>query len=338
MPEPIANNEQRTAADEALTAAWRYFRTYDKASISQKASQIRLRALVIALGVLISVLAVVVTYKDVPLIKTLGEAIHVVLIILPFVAAAIFTYASQLAPILSWVAHRVGAERVRREMYLYRMQAGDYAGKSPAEQKQWLLRQIKDINDRVTQTATPDYMDPIVPEGTALKEIVHTDTAADDGFSPMTAMEYIERRASPQLQWYRRRSQQDYKYMRRWRVGTLIIATVGSGVLAALRLEPLVAVAAALGVAINLYVNLQMYGHTYALYSATARRIKVAIDEWQISTPDKTDSHATAVLVSTVEAIFEAERETWMEAAIRAQTDDEQKLGEYVAKLRSASA
>src|SRR5579885_3552913 len=148
----VAESTIRTKADQALQAAWRRFLDYDAAAGKQRVHHRRIRTWIIVLGLAASTLAVISSYRNNALLASLAsspstdprisaainlfwEVLHVVLIFVPIIIAGLLTYAYQFAPSLSWVAYRIGAEVVRREIYLYRMQAGDYAGKNALDQQ-----------------------------------------------------------------------------------------------------------------------------------------------------------------------------------------------------------
>src|SRR5258708_30785720 len=246
----LAANTIHSVDDQALQAAWRRFLDYDVAAQIQKVNHTRIRTTIITLGLVASVLAVASTYTDSPFIVYIAPAIRVVLIFVPILSAALLTYAYQFSPSLSWVAYRIGAELVRREIYLYRMQAGDYTGLTPGQQQQLILTRLNEANKRVNKIGAPDpYLQTTtidIPKAIAGK----TDTPADDGFSALTPDEYITYRIVPQKDWYIRKARSDYANMRRWRVYGLVAAAARAAV-APLRFEPIVAAQTAICVALG---------------------------------------------------------------------------------------
>src|SRR5258708_6100702 len=256
----LAANTIHTVDDLALQAAWRRFLDYDTAAGFQKVSHTRIRSTIIVLGLVASVLAVASTYSGL-FIDPLKTPIRVVLIFVPILSAALLTYAYQFSPSLSWVAYRIGAELVRREIYLYRMQAGDYTGLTPGQQQQLILTRLSEANKRVNKIGAPDpYLQTTIVD--IPKAVVgKTNNPADHGFSTLTPDEYITSRIEPQKDWYIKKARSDYSQMRRWRVYGLGAAAASSAV-AALGVEPMVAATTAVGVALATYMELQMYGRT----------------------------------------------------------------------------
>lgn len=133
-------------------------------------------------------------------------------------------------------------------------------------------------------------------------------------------------RVIPQTEWYLRALSDNYTKLRRWRIAILVVAGASSA-LAALGGEPWVAVTTALGMAFSQYIDLKMYGHTYANYHHTAGRLIDEVSEWQILPGTKRQDPAVlSPFVDRVERIFEDERNNWMRQAVQAQTANEQAL------------
>lgn len=87
------------------------------------------------------------------------------------------------------------------------------------------------------------------------------------------------------------------------------------------------AVATALGLSIGMYIDLKMYGRTYALYHLAAEKLENEINRWSILPAEQKKLAArTAEFVTRVEEIFNEERYRWMQQAIQAQMASEQAL------------
>ncbi len=351
----LAENTIRTKADQALQAAWRRFLDYDAAAGKQRDHHTRVRTWIIVLGLMASTLAVISSYRNNAFFLALAkpensgpvlsasvnffwEALHVILIFVPIIIAGLLTYAYQFAPSLSWVAYRIGAELVRREIYLYRMQAGDYAGKNALDEQQTLLERLNEANKRVNKIGAPDPYLQTTNNDIPSAVVGKTDSKADDGFSPLTAEQYITYRVLPQKDWYIKKSQSDYANMRRWRVFGLA-ATAGSSAVAALGVEPIVAVTTALGTALATYMELKMYGRTFNIYHPLANQIEIELNKWSILSPaQQSDPALMGNFVKTAEDLFQSEREQWMQQAIQSQQAIEQTLGKSAGGSQSAAS
>ncbi len=110
--------------DPALLAAWSRFIDYDRASIRLKRQRWLVRSIIIMLSVVTSIYAVGITYMDTP--GFWKNLVLVILAALPIFTAVMISYAKEFSPILAWSVYRVGAELLRREIYLYRARVGDY--------------------------------------------------------------------------------------------------------------------------------------------------------------------------------------------------------------------
>lgn len=322
---PADQTTARTQADTALQAAWMRFLDFDRASIRQKNAQYRIRIPIIALMFLASVLAVAITYADsVDLIDDLHGVLRAALIIVPLAAAGLLAYAYQFSPSLAWITYRLGAEEIRQQIYLYRMQAGKYASRDLEGQQRLLLDQVQEASAHVHEIGAPVPFlqltfttEPVKPP---------TDRPEDDGYSALRGDDYVRLRVIPQTEWYLRKLNENYTKLRRWRIAILVVAGASSA-LAALGGEPLVAISTALGLAFTQYVDLKMYGHTYANYHHTAGRLIDEVSEWQILPPDRrNDASVLSPFVERVERIFEDERNNWMRQAVQAQTANEQAI------------
>lgn len=322
---PADQTTARTQADTALQAAWMRFLDFDRASVRQKNAQYRIRIPIIALMFLASVLAVASTYRDsIGIIDDLHGVLRATLIVVPLLAAGLLAYAYQFSPSLAWITYRLGAEEIRQQIYLYRMQAGKYASRDLEGQQRLLLDNVQEASANVHEIGAPVPFlqltfttEPVKPP---------TDSPEDDGYSALSGDDYVRLRVIPQSEWYLRKLNENYTKLRRWRIAILIVAGASSA-LAALGGEPLVAISTALGLAFAQFIDLKMYGHTYANYHHTAGRLIDEVSEWQILPPGRrNDPSVLSPFVERIERIFEDERNNWMRQAVQAQTANEQAI------------
>lgn len=322
---PADESTARTPNDTALQTAWMRFHDFDRASIRQKQSQQRIRIPIIVLMFLATVLAVVITYANsVGIVRDLRGILRVLLIVIPLFAAGLLAYAYQFSPSLAWITYRLGAEEIRQHIYLYRMQAGKYASRNLEEQQRLLLDNVQDASTSVHEVGAP------VPflQFTFTTEPVpaKTNSPEDDGYSALTADDYVRLRVIPQSEWYLRKLNENYTKLRIWRIAILVVTGLSSAI-AALGGEPWVAVTTALSLAFAQFIDLKMYGHTYANYHHTAGRLIDEVSEWRILPPEKRQDPAYySPFVERIERIFEDERNNWMRQAVQAQTANEQAI------------
>lgn len=138
-PSNVQSSANSDGEDPTLIAAWREFLRYDSIAISQKLYHTSLRATIIAFTLLTSLVAISVTASRARLIPVDISLAALpwllpIMILMPAVNTALLAYTLQFAPSLSWAAYRTGAEKVRRQIYLYRMKAGLFRQK-PEDQK-----------------------------------------------------------------------------------------------------------------------------------------------------------------------------------------------------------
>lgn len=190
--EPVDLSKQ----DEGLVNAWRRCVNYDKTAIHSKASRTRNRVILILLTVATTILAVVLgilppssttTVVTVPALSAEATAepgadstaveqvaiqspldvrlvLQITLAALPIISAIFVLLASEFSPTTAWAVFRMGAEMVRREIYLYRLEAGDYANLSVDERRQRLRDNIHKAS-RLEKVYDTDRMDnPLIVE------------------------------------------------------------------------------------------------------------------------------------------------------------------------------
>jgi hypothetical protein len=362
-----SSSKFRSTDDPALLVAWRRFIDYDVASDIQKVEHTRTRLLIIRLTLLASILAVLIgyisnhpfspnNYIDVffawimqrigivdpvnavtRFYELLTDIVRILLFAVPIALTYILGFASTFAPSLAWVSYRIGAELIRRDIYLYRMGAGDYLGKTPEEQQRLLLENVGLADRRVQEIGAPDpYLEPSkgnVEIATYIDE-KKTLAEADNGFSAMSIDAYIEQHVQPQIEWYIKKSHNDYDKLRQWRKYVLLASATGAILTGAdVAFGPLVAVTTAIGTAISMYTELRMYGHTYGLYHPTANKLQLKLAEWSVMTDDtRHDATIISNFVKETEDIFQNERDQWMQQAIQASNSFEQSLQRNVSQ------
>lgn len=327
-PTPVSSRQTSTSSiDPALQAAWRRFLNYSDVSTRQKKLYRRLRQAIIGIAFTASALAVLSAFQFLKDVEFLSDLIRVALIILPIAGVAVMTYATQFAAGTTWIEYRVSAERIRSNIYLFRLQAGNYHSKSIDEQRRLLLEAVEKADDRIETDKTVPYL-KILDDDISMNIDSETQHPNDDGVSQISIQEYLDYRVKPQFGWYVNRIRKDYTNMKQWRIASLIIAALGS-VLAGIGgdLVSLVAVTTALGASVSLWMELRMHGYTYNIYHWAAISIQESLNEWNIlSDSQKANGGIQSVLVDKIENIFWDESKRWRDQAIQAQTSSEEQL------------
>ncbi len=363
--DPAVLSAVRTKDDVALRTAWQRYIEYSTASDKRKKTQEAVRQFIIVLSVVVVVLAVVSTYlstergrlevltasiavtpaaqseamdglcaimrQPIPSdcldsVNNLIELNKVILIALPLLIAGTLTWMMQFMPGTAWIGYRVGAELVRYQLYLYRMAAGDFTGKSPNEQQELLLDRIKQARRRVDQLGSSEPYTLAAPPDLAAAVKAKCNDERDDGFSPLTVDEYLLYRIRPQREWYIRKLHRNYNDLRNWRASVLFVTGLGA-FLVAINLEPWVAVTTAMATAAGIFIDLKMYGRTYAIYHTAVMELDEEVARWLALPQDRKDESAEiSDFVKSIEDILQRERERWMQQAMQSQTASEQSL------------
>ncbi|MBL8145719.1 MAG: SLATT domain-containing protein [Anaerolineae bacterium] len=259
-------------------------------------------------------------------VNNLIELNKIILIALPLIIAGTLTWMMQFMPGTAWIGYRIGAELVRYQLYLYRMEAGDYTGKTSSEQQEQLLERVKQARRRVDQLGSSEpYTLPIPADlGTAVK--AKCNDARDDGFSQLSVDEYLLYRIRPQREWYVKKLHRNYGDLRTWRAGVLFMTGIGA-FLVAVGFEPWVAVTTSIATAAGIFIDLKMYGRTYAIYHTAVMELDEEVARW-LALPQERKDEAAEVsdFVKRVEDILQRERERWMQQAMQSQAASEQGL------------
>ncbi|HYO88296.1 MAG TPA: SLATT domain-containing protein [Candidatus Limnocylindrales bacterium] len=363
--DPAVLSAVRTKDDVALRTAWQRYLEYSTASDKRKKTQEAVRQLIIVLSVTVVVLAVISTYLSTERgrlevlaaatvvtaeaeaetmdglcavmrqtvasdclnsINNLIELNKIILIALPLLIAGTLTWMMQFMPGTAWIGYRVGAELVRYQLYLYRMAAGEFSGKGPNDQQELLLNRVKQARRRVDQLGSSEPYTLAAPPDLAAAVKAKCNDERDDGFSPLTVDEYLLYRIRPQREWYIRKLHRNYNDLRNWRASVLFVTGLGA-FLVAINLEPWVAVTTSLATAAGIFIDLKMYGRTYAIYHTAVMELDEEVARWLALPQDRKDEPAEiSDFVKTVEDILQRERERWMQQAMQSQTASEQSL------------
>ncbi len=332
------NPEYRTVNDPALQYAWQYYITYDGVSVSQKDRHTRQRLRIIWLAIAATIIAVLFAPKPItnflasqPDIERAVETLRwLFLVAAPIALAGMMSYALQFAPSMAWVVHRVAAEKIRREIYLYRMNAGDYADPNLTKlQKQNMLRQaVNDTRDEIEKIDVPIPAHRVTKTLTEEDVVGKTDNKADRGFKLITGSDYIAYRVIPQRTWYVNKINKDYNNLRNFR--TLILIVGGAGSLVAVfgnGWEQYVAITTALVAALTTFTQLKMYGQVYPMYHVTVGKLDAVVANWLgLPSTQRNDPEHYAEYVTQIEDIFNDERLKWMNQATQAMINGDQSL------------
>lgn len=318
--------------DPALLAAWGRLMDYDNASSFQKRLYQQLRTWYIVLSLIATGIAVVSGY--VILLPVIGapvaDVLRILLVALPILSVGVMTYATKFATSTTWIEYRVRAELIRSHIYLYRVRAGDYRDKGDDERRMQLLNVVEQVDGkRHMEAEFVPYMN--LPDADMKTKIAKATNSSpgtdkeDKGLDELNIQQYLDWRVKKQIEWYIGKISADYSKKKRFFRFGLLISGAGA-VVAALdaSLVPLVAVTTAMGVALSLYGNINMYGATYGIFHDAARDLQIRLNRWESRSTTNRTPEAAAALAVDMEKIFEKERSTWETQAKQMQQMAEQ--------------
>ncbi|HTG17560.1 MAG TPA: DUF4231 domain-containing protein, partial [Blastocatellia bacterium] len=227
--------------DNILLQAWQRFADYDLNAILQQRRFQRQQMAILVIGLLVTALALInevyngnqqrLTFERWwPVIRA-GEVfnaavgwtiVHYVLIASPIIVTVLITAAARFKQGNKWLLLRAGAEAIKREIYRFRAKADAYAeqgvatatappaGTPPAlptpPPEQVLAKRVEDITRRVMRTDVNSSCLVPYDREKGFPPDMYAAERGDDGFSPLTADQYVQVRLGDQLRYYRDRT------------------------------------------------------------------------------------------------------------------------------------
>src|SRR5438067_8555268 len=160
------------------------------------------------------------------------------------------------------------------------------------------------MQTEINVSALRPYTGPIPPK-------MYGSEAKDDGYSKLTPERYIAIRIGDQLGYLRSRTNAMAKDLTRFYWLIFLAGGLGT-LLAALGLEPVVALTAALAAAFASYLEYRQVEYTLTKYNQTASSLNNAQLLW-VGLPEEKHSENFSQLVTTTEQILETENMGWVQ-------------------------
>lgn len=267
---------------------------------------------------------------------------------LPIVAGASVKIAQQFERVSAWLKHRIVAERIRSEIYLYRMRAKNYAEGEPHEADNMLnaklgeLQRMIDTDDfHAANTRKDDqWLDNMYAE------IARDDKYGDNGHQQLSIEDYLRIRGEGQRDWYLKRVERDYHLYRRLNVISTFVQISGSIFVALIvllgfdgRFITFPTLTNAASFALAAYVNVRLTGQVYGVFNMTRRELDTLLGEWEAfqNDPDAQDQQKRKAkekeLVTRIEDTLSWEREEWYRVALQTLSANDENLFKAVEKL-----
>lgn len=325
-----------------LSHAWKLFALYDENAKRQRTFFERLQFWILCSGVIATAFVVLQILLRSDKILSVGsiadQIIHSIIVLLPIIISILLAGASRFTPGSRWVLLRAGAETIKREIYCYRTQTGDYQqdGASLSQQssphrtsvtlsQEKFAMKIADISHQLMQTeintaALHSYTGPIPPK-------MYGAEADDDGYSRLTPDRYIAIRIGDQRSYFRGRTKKLGAELTRYYWLIFVAGGVGT-FLAALGVEPIVALTTAFAAAFASYLEYHQTQYTLVKYNQTLTNLDNAESMW-MGLSEKKRKESFDEFVKTTEQILEAENVGWVQqmhdalAALRSRQNED---------------
>jgi SMODS and SLOG-associating 2TM effector domain 1/Protein of unknown function (DUF4231) len=161
----------------------------------------------------------------------LSNLLHYTLIMLPISISVLVALSNRFRSGTKWVLLRAGAEAINSEIYHYRTRSNLYRQKTEEDiqlPREKFSSRLNSINDQLTKTDVSlhgfddyDYAGRIPPD-------MYGAARNDDGYSMLSADQYIKIRIGDQLNYYRGRVSKLHRQLRTLHWLILIIGGVGT--------------------------------------------------------------------------------------------------------------
>ena len=323
MPD-TAPSSASSSRSQILADAWLRYAKYDKnANIAQKRF-LRQRSWILVLGVAATIFAVSYSVAEThiqtqpPLVFGIAnkDLLHFPVLVVPILLGVLVAVSVKFNMGVNWVMLRSSAEAIKKEIYRYRMQVGEYnpnpAKLTPAESRDIRLAlALKVVSKRLMQTPVnqtdllPAYEDDLPPKkGTA---------EGDDGFSDLTAEQYLAWRVDDQFNYYQKKAARLGKNLRRFQLIIFLLSAIGT-LLAGLGFDVWIAVSGALAAAAAAYLEFLRVEPTVIAFNISAADLYDIRVWWHALSPEaRTQRVNIETLVASAEAVLQTENAGWLQ-------------------------
>jgi len=270
--------------DPLLELAWRNFTLYDGHANRLQKGFNNLQVSILTIGIVASALAVSQTqFKEIQLTPTVSIVFHYILIVLPISISVLVAISNRFRSGTKWVLLRAAAEAIKSEIYQYRARSHIYRHKkdeSIQSLREKFSSTLEYINNHLMKTDVAihgfdnhDYTGAIPPE-------MYGAAGKDDGYSMLSADQYIKIRIGDQLNYYRGRVSKLHKQLKR--LHWLILSIGGAGTfLAAAGLQIWIALTTSLGAVFLTFLEYRQVENTIIKYNQTVSELLNIYTWWE---------------------------------------------------------
>lgn len=315
-----------------LEDTWIRFHNYDKNAVRAQKHFTNQRKLILGLAVAAAFMAVTYSLLEgnqaaiTPYLAIAGlpqsanqwlqenflGVFHGIVVLIPIMSAGLTAFALKFNLGVNWVMLRSSAEALKKEIYLYRTQVGDYSSaQSQIESRDVrLARKVKIISRRlmetqVNQTILEPYQKASPPE-LATSE-------SDDGFSDLTPDQYIAYRVEDQFSYYQAKAVRFGREFQRFQLLVIVLGGIGTA-LAAFGLDIWITVSSAAATAFASYLEFKRV-ETTVVSCNTAAADLYDIRAWWRALPEAAKAHQQNIetLVKSTEDVIQSENAGWVQ-------------------------
>ncbi len=332
-------------ADPALVRAWEMLFEYDEQAVEAQDNFRLSRKRLVIVTFMSTTIAVLASW--VADIQWLYLILGTLSFVLPVLASVTANIAQKFERISAWLKHRLVAERIRSEIYLYRMEAGAYATVEKEERDNLLNTRINEAGEFIR---TDDFHAASENGKISREERIdkmYETLGEDDGHKKLNIENYISIRVRGQKEWYDKRVSKNYQSMRRRTTIAIYVQALGA-ILGALvlflnldgRFMTITTITNALSFAITSWTNVELIGQIYGIFSYASRQLSPYLLEWDISKGDsklkaaETKKQKALEIVDKVEGILTFEREEWYSIALQTLSSNDDSLFQEVERLQ----
>lgn len=333
-----------TIKDRTLQASWMKMFNYDLQAVDAQKSFRRSRLTLVVITTISTIAASLATFFVDDSRGPEFIALAFVALIFPIVGNGLVSYIQRFENIMIWLKHRLIAERMRSEIYQYRMGAGEYAKLEPHKHDNWL----NDVIHETEKMVTNDEFKAAKYEAHIQKEwrnmLINHD---QDHGEELSFEDYMRVRCINQKNWYNGRIHKNYKKIKQMTAIALVIQGAGAGLTGFALLSGIgdprwiiaTTISNALGFAINSWINVDMIGQLYGLFDLVQKQLSRHEGEWHAAWNDPeledpiTRKEWQIAMVDKVEATLALEREEWYRVALQTLSSNDQALFKVVEEL-----
>ena len=252
--------------------------------------------------------------------------VHYVILVIPIVLTVLVTAANKFKQGNKWLLLRAGAEAIKREIYRYRVRAGDYkevlgALTAPADPatpqlppptpEQVLAQRVEDITRRTMRTDVNSAALLTYDNKAGFPPYVKY--SGDDGFSFLTPDRYVQVRLADQLTYYKRTVVKHERKLKMFQWSIYIVGGLGT-LLAAINQQVWIALTTAVAAAFATYLSYQQTESTVTKYNQAFTDLE-NVKSWWTALPAAEQSQQENVdtLVKHTEEVLQSELDGWVQ-------------------------